>query len=724
MRGFKSSLRIAIVLLIGIVSTSCAFLGKKEIPVTNYYVLDYLPATENPELERVTPFNKTLEVQETNLPRTYDRNQIVRKKSYVQISYFTRDLWSTRLYDAVPNLIVRRLNAYNIFKTVSRDVGETKPDYFLESNIRNIELVDSSKPYAFLSIELILKDSRSQTVIFSTRSERSRLLHDTSVAYLVQCFNELIMEETDLFASKCIDYFNGKEVLDLIKIAPSEKEIPPVYSSVPTETEEDVDRSTGELKVPLLMPSETPLLYEASYRDTADISDEIVTGTMNEVLMLHEGKWHIRLGSDQNISTNVDIKPAMRTVVNPFWSELIVRIIDESQTRVRMRYDIYAKTPGQDAFDRRVNTRYSPADEIGEYEYLWVLQPGNYLITVNGSSPNSYRDFTTISLEEAKSYIMTIVVDPQAERSVLVGAGLLESPVTKGKPKFHKGAVHANINLASSNSVDKDNPTQSISLSGEFDNKIDYDIWPIHFTSKSLYDLGFDKTTGTEFRINMDDYSLRNALMFYPWKRKGFLRNFGLYGRGDVNTHFFNEFAFFPENKNFIKVSQDGDSLYLVDAKKIKVKDEFYPIRLKEGMGLTYRINISTNATVNLRTGFGWQQDYENSVYYYVRTVNQGDLVYDLYHENPTALTQGLESSVVISINNLLKIFNLTSTMDVLFPMGAVDKSTIYDNENLVNIRLYRNISLDFKTKTSYNQALRDYVQTDYSAFLRLSVYY
>ena len=714
-------LSLAIVIL---TASGCAFMGKRVTTSPNYYILDYLPATENPALKQIQPFDKLLEVRETSLPRTYDRNQIVRKKSYMQISYLTNDLWSTKLYDAVPNLIVRRLNAYRIFRNVSRDLGVARPDYYLETYIQNIELVEGPKPYAFLRMEFSLRDSKTQTLIFTNRNERTKVLHDSSISYLVQSFNEMIMAETDLFAAKCIDFLQGQQVTDSFDTIPLEERKMAVYSEEFIEPGGVIDMESGELRVPLLMSSEVPLPFEAAYLGSDDIRDDVVTGTMNELLVLHKGSWEIALGSDQDISTVVDIKPQMRQVISPFWSELIVRIIDESQTQVRMRYDIYAKTYGQETFDIKVNTRYSPGDEVGEFEYLWVLKPGNYMVTVNGAVPNAYRDFTTVSLEEGKSYILTIVVNPTGERSVLVGAGILESSVLRGRPRLHKGAVHTNINFASNNSVDKNNPTSSISLSGEFDNKINYDIWPLHFTAKSLYNLGFDKTTGTDFRINIDDYSLKNVLVFYPWNVQKTLRNFGLYARANINTHFFDEYSFFQDEKNFLKTSQDGDSVFVLAAKKLKVKDSFYPLRLKEGLGVTYRMNLATNMIVNLRSGFGWLQDKEDGVYSYVGDVEVDSVLYDLYHETPSSDTQGLETTVLVNITNLLNFLNISSNLDVLFPMGVTDKSTKYEFENLLNIKLFRNISIDFKANIKYNKVLRDYIQTDYSAFLRLSLYY
>lgn len=713
-----------LLLIILLLSAGCSFLGKRVITPTNYYILDYLPSTENPKLVQATPFNKTLEIAETKLPRTYDRNQIVSKKSYTQISYFNNELWANRLYDAVPNLLVRRLNAYRIFKNVSRDLAEATPDFILETFIQNIEYVEGTKPTAFLRMEFVLRDTKTQKIVFTNRNERAQILRDTSIEYLVQSFNEMIMFETDLFASKCIDYLSGKQVKDSFYVLQAKDSGPTDFREEAIVSEESFALHTGELLVPLLSQSEVPIPYSASYQDSEEIEDKNVVAVMGELLKLYPGKWKLSLGTDQDISTDVVVNAGMRKVIEPFWSELKVHIIDESQTKVRMRYDIYSKTSGQDAFDYKVNTRTSPSDEVGEYEYLWILKPGNYMVTVNGAIPNSYKDFTTVNLEEGKAYNLTIVVNPTGERSVLIGAGILESSDQRGRPKIHKGAIHTNISLASNNSVDEHNPTQSISLSGQFDNKIDYDIWPFHITVKSLYDLGFDKTSGTDFRVNVDDYSLKNALVFYPWKVNKFLKNFGLYGRGDFNTHLFPEYAFFSNDNNYFKVSQEQDTVFVLGEKKLKVKDALYPLRMKESGGLTYRINMGSNMTVNLRSGYGWQQDFENSVYSYVRNLTIDGVNYNYYQEVPSSDTQGFETSVLVNITNLMNVFSLTSTLDVLFPMGKDDKSTKFDNENLINIKLYRNISMDVKANIKYNKALRDYVLLDYSAFLRLSLYY
>ena len=99
--------------------TGC--LQKVERTPVNYYVLEYQPGTEKPELRRTTNTGKNLEVLDTVLSRTYDRNQIVVKENFYNVKFLQTDVWAMRLRDAIPNLIVQRLRAYNIFGTVSQE---------------------------------------------------------------------------------------------------------------------------------------------------------------------------------------------------------------------------------------------------------------------------------------------------------------------------------------------------------------------------------------------------------------------------------------------------------------------------------------------------------------------------------------------------------------------------------------------------------------------------
>jgi ABC-type uncharacterized transport system auxiliary subunit len=711
-------------LLIGvcfIALTGCGILSQREYVSPNYYVLDYLSATENKNLIQSKHFDKTLEIMDTKLPRTYDRNQIVNKKSYSQISYFNNELWANKLYDAVPNILVQRLSAYNMFRKVSRDLGEVAPDYYLETYIQNIERIEGDPHQAFLRMEFYLRKTSDQSVVLTQKNERSQNLRDESIEYLVQTFNQMIMFETDIFAAKCLDLLSGKPPRDNKRIVDSINKFYNRFNTQAIEQTNADDSETGELLVPLKIQTEVPLPFVVAYRDTTNDQIEAISGYMNEILKLKPGKYNLSLGSEEEFSAPVEVLQSMRTVVEPNWGELLVRIIDQSQTRVRMQYDIYRKLDADDFFSERLGSRYSPGDEIGETDYIWVIKPGDYMITLQGVSPIAYKDFTTVGIEAGKSYVMTIVVDPQGGTSVMVGAGLLESSDSLAKIPFHKGAIHADINFSSNNIVDQNTPTRSLNLSGQFDNKLEYDIWPFHYITKSLYEIGFNKTTGSDFEVSVDDYAIKNSLVFFPWKKNKVLKNFGLYGRGDANTHFFPDYVNYYADTDFVRLTQDGEVIYS-SGKRIQVTKPPYPLDLREGTGLTYRWNISPTISMNFRNGYGWRQSYQEDVYSYIERDSLA--AYKAYEEKPTILSKGFESSIIITAINLLDFLSITSTLDVLYPKQLTGSNLNYYNENLINIKLYRNISLDAKANISYNKEAQDYIVLDYSAFLRLSLYY
>jgi ABC-type uncharacterized transport system auxiliary subunit len=143
-------------------------LQKVEKTPVNYYVLEYQPGSEKPELRRANNTGKNLEVLDTVLPRTYDRNQIVVKENFYKVKFLQTDVWATRLRDAIPNLVVQRVKAYNIFGTVSRGkILDKEPHYFLETTVYNIEKIEGAEPRAYLKMEFVLRDSTSERIVLS-----------------------------------------------------------------------------------------------------------------------------------------------------------------------------------------------------------------------------------------------------------------------------------------------------------------------------------------------------------------------------------------------------------------------------------------------------------------------------------------------------------------------------------------------------------------------------
>ena len=710
-----------------IVLSGC--LQKVEKTPVNYYVLEYQPGSEKPELRRANNTGKNLEVLDTVLPRTYDRNQIVVKENFYKVKFLQTDVWASRLRDAIPNLVVQRLKAYNIFGTVSRgEIIDKAPHYFLETTVYNIEKIEGAEPRAYLKMEFVMRDSTSERIVLSHKNERSVELIDPSMIYLVQAFNEMIMEETDLFAAKCNLYFSDHKIDEKSLAASASPMARYVYEEmVASEAANDF----GELMVITKTQTEEQLRYtieELDSLNTVISTDEFIMGVP---ALLRPGQYRVIIGEMEDLIVSVQILPRQRTVVKPNWGELKIVIMDESKSRVRMGYDLWKKDTEGEGYKIYSGGMVSMGeDEVGAVDKLWILPPGSYLVKLGGGSWSDLKDFATVALAEGEKKTLTMIVDPAAEGNVLIGAGVFsDEDIGLGSKRIHRGAIHGNISLSSNNNVDKNKPTTSVSLAGQFDNSIDTHelIKPFHFTTRSIYDMGLNKTSNQDLIFSPDDYSLKSVLLFYPMEKKKFLKNFAFYGRMNLNTHFFDETTFFSENKNIILQNSEGDLCStLLDQPDLKTKIAFYPLRLKEGTGLTYQINFSPRAWTSLRVGYGWLQDYNNNSYVFDKTIvdTETGLSYDRYIEETNSSSKGIESTIIFSALNLLKFVSINSTLDVLFRMGVPDHTYRLENENRISFRLFRNISLDVKFNTFYDEAEKPWVVYDYTTFLRLSLFY
>ncbi|MCB5260662.1 MAG: ABC-type transport auxiliary lipoprotein family protein [Candidatus Cloacimonetes bacterium] len=709
-----------------IVLSALIFVGgcfsKVERIQTNYYVLDYQPSTEKTELKLDVSSGKTLHVFNSKINRTYSRNQIVVKENFYRVRFMNNDLWANRLTDAIPNLITQRLRAYNIFSNVSRDTGETDPNYYLETNVLNIEKIEGKNPRAFLRMEFVMRDSTSEKVIIAHRNERYHDLSDDSTVYLVQVFNNMIMEETNTFAALCIMHFAGRPIRSTRRDYQDTLTAPEEYYF--QQLDENLSQiEYGELFLSTKSPIANDILYRVEGLDSLNTSISEQWGTYNSPLQLDPGKYRIITGYNEDIQMILNVYPRQRTVVERNWCELKVRILDQSQSKVRQIYDIWIQNEDDYGY-RKVGTGFSLSDdEHGIEEELWILPPGSYMVTLGGYSWSDLKDFTTVNLVKGDSHTLTIVVDPTSSSgNILVGAGVLSDDLGIGSIKFHKGIIHANVNLSADNSIDQDDPMYSLSLFGTFDNTIDHDFRPFHINMRSIYDIGANFSKDVDFRINPDSYSLKNVFLIYPWgKQKRLLNNFAFYLRGDLNTHFWDEYTKFSDVKNYIKINSEGTEVQRVEnTDEIRSKIAMYPLRLKEGGGLTYRINFSPKSYMSLRGGYGWQQDLNNNSYSYEKT----DSGYDIYRESPDNYSRGIETTLIFSLVNLLSFFSLNSSVDALFPIEETGVMPRIENENQINLRIYRNISLEFKLKLEYDERIKPWWVYNYTSYLRMSLFY
>jgi len=689
----------------------------RNIVPRNYFILEYYSHTEKDELRLDEPFDQSVYIEDTKVPRTYNRKQIVVRHFGPRITYSDNNLWGVKLSKIIPNLLKKRLDSYNTFKNTKRELFTSIPDFVIDTSINNIEMYISETLYqARLNIDFTYrkKDMEKPLIIHSANIERVMLKQDFDT--FAQTINEILLDQIDQFVAK-INIHNTYGPQDLITQDNIPIEIDPSLVEI-IDSKED-NSGKGLLLVPAITRTENEPYYKVYDKYGYERSAKI-----GEAIPLLEGAYSIEYGSgnkDQKMTQkNIKVYPRYKTIVEPDWGCLIVEIIDESRNFAKVIYELFNLEDGES-----FGSEFPAEVELGEQEKVWVLHPGHYKITINNEPFNTYTDFTTVLIEEGSVQKLTIVMetDEEGNPTNMAGAGILEESflAASTEPLKLSSAIHINGNLNSDNELNEDDPEVTITMNSQLENYLIYDKDPLFYTMKSVIDLGISKTTDTDFRLASDEFDLKNTGIYY------FVKDLGFYGRFDVNSHFFDETQYSSEEFYYQKFDENGVALGdSVLSDEIKTKPSFYPIELKEGIGINYRILNLSRANLSFRAGFGIRQSFNEDVFVYDPSetfVDNDNIEHRKYFELTSTNTTGTELSLV---GDFQLPYNLTYSTDAdfYFPFDENDEYT-FEWENSFNLNLFKHISLDYKfnlEKLSKDSGI-DYLVKEHSLFLRVTYF-
>ena len=686
-----------------------------ELVSPNYYILEYYQHSEKEELRQETPLELSVYVYDTKIPKTYNKNQIVIRHFGPRITYSNYDLWGVKLSKTIPDLISKRLNSYNIFKRTQREILTTRADYEIITNLNNIELYKSETvQQARLNIDFVFRKSEQADILVehSVNIEKALLFDDVDT--FVQTVNDILLNETDNFIRKIILY----SALDVEAVLPSiitKEAAEPLIFEI--SEEEKISGGKGLLLLPAITRSDNEPHYKIIDKYGYEQS-----GQMGTAILLLDGIYSIKYGSgkaDQLMEQdNIKVVPRYKTIIEPDWGCLIVDIMDEKRNFAKVRYEVFDLENGES-----FGSEFPAEEEVGEQEKVWVLKPGIYKITVNNEPFNTYRDFTTVFVEKGKVQKLTIVMktDEDDNPTNMAGAGILEESFLEASLANLKfsSAIHGNVNINSNNEVDKDNPETTITFNTQLENYLIYDKDPLHYTMKNLIEVGISKTTDTDFRLAADEFDLKNTLIYY------FIEDVGFYSRFDMNSHFFPEKSYNSDKFYYTKIDKDNNVADSVFADEIEIKSSLFPLVLKEGIGINYRILNFSRANLSLRAGFGVRQDINNDFYQLASEstwFDSQEIEHRTYNEMESESTTGTEVSLVGSFQ---LPFNLTysTNADFLFPFSKDDDYSM-EWENVINLKLFKYISLDYKLKLENKiQEDDEYIVEKHSLFLRVTYF-
>lgn len=476
---------------------------------------------------------------------------------------------------------------------------------------------------------------------------------------------------------------------------------PPPKVQLDMEALDDI-KGLGRLFLPAMTDPELEPVYTVS-KDDSIIAEQ----KMGQSVWLRPGRYTIRYGSgtlDQLMRTVIEIQAEETKIVEPDWSGLTIRVIDETREWLKEPYELY-RMPDGEAF----GIGYGVDEQLGEKLQTWILKPGLYKIVKLGEHVNTYINFATVRLLPGELTRYTIVMDSDTKN--FLGSGILElgTEIRKIKNWSLFGAFYGSFTLNRANDVTSEEQQTSMAFVAQLDYNVRYSTKRHYFLARGLIEEGWNlQRKQSLFRSYLDNVRLKNLYIFY------FIPGIGLYGRFFVDTNLFKTTYFYDKLTTvylYDEVGQLEERRWLVD--RIVVSPNFSPLELKEGIGINISLIKSLRANFNIRGGMGFRQNINWKLY-------TKDAASDtIFNKNSSTYLRGPEASIVGNIRILRNIM-VTSELDVLIPSEDYER-LVYDWENNLNLRLSKNVSIDYTLRLKRDESIVPYVQKEQILLLRYS---
>ncbi|MFP4491401.1 MAG: membrane integrity-associated transporter subunit PqiC [Spirochaetaceae bacterium] len=684
--------------------TLLLFLGCASTPQEEkyYYTLRYDSHGEKSELVQTEPVDISVWVRPASISRTYDRKQIVLRHFGPRISYLENHLYANDLEDKVPELILRRLNAYKLFETARLDFPYSRPDYELIPTITALEFLrGEGKAEAVLHVRFELRQFSGANLV-TTEIERNIPVYDRSIDSFVQVVNESLLEYTDFFVQDVLAQFDLAE---------------PRSAEGKTELEyidEDTKEQYGQLLLPDVFENRDLPFYSIIGEDNEEQMGEF--GTPVE---LPVGRYSIRYGTggeNTKMRRTVTIREGYRTIVEPDYGGLTVEIITPNGRPVELPYEIFHAESGNS-----YGTGYSVESVADWNTQVWVLPAGRYKVILNNLPFNTNRDFSSVYVEKAKGNILTITVEEveAGDYYRVVGGGVVKEPLYSDEEDrwVLSSSIAGNVTGTVNNREFFDDYSTGYTVNGLLRNRLRYEYEPVNFTHHNLLEIGLTRSGSGNFEITRDTLEVDSTLVL------DLLLNLGFYLNADVQSHLLNSYYYHSDPSfEYIKKDTAGKKLASgsFEDEKVKTAVPLLPAEFREGTGLHVTLVKKPQVESNARLGFGLRQDiYGDS--YSVKDTSSDTVV---LQQEENEYTTGLESSLYLSAQILRNIMYSTR-FEAYAPFTDLEEYSLEWSHEL-QFSFARNISIDYRASL-YNTTTPEgdgYIGSDHGVYLRFSTIY
>lgn len=165
-------------------------MGCASVPDFTYFTMAY---SLLPQRHKQKSLAESLRVSDLDITPAYDKDKIVYRFSPYQFQYYNYMLWAVKPNKMVTGLVVRHLEHSGLFKVVSRDYGDTRPEYEISGVLEAIEELDSGNEwFAHIALSLRMTRFRKDAIIWSYRIDKKKRVYNKEPVYVVKALSELM----------------------------------------------------------------------------------------------------------------------------------------------------------------------------------------------------------------------------------------------------------------------------------------------------------------------------------------------------------------------------------------------------------------------------------------------------------------------------------------------------------------------------------------------------
>jgi len=447
--------------------------------------------------------------------------------------------------------------------------------------------------------------------------------------------------------------------------------------------------------------------------------EEVARTPTGSKTILAPGKYTVLVGSgveDQMLVHPVEVFEGHCLLIQPDWSGLLVRVVDQHGVQIRGVYEVFA-LPGGEDFGLGLG-----ADETrGETLRTWLLKPGRYMIVRSGETPRARTDFLTVRLVPGELAHFTLVQD---EEGRFLGGGVVD--FGEGKTEYQNwrlGLIIGGDMLWNRNdNVAGRDFGNSITLNAFLDWSMRY-LDPNHLIYMRLQvDEGQTAQPGQDLQKTIDEVDL-DAI--YTYRLLSWL---GPYVRFGLDTNLFPGWKDFELSNQQVAVVDNGMVTDLFRTNELRLADSFDPLELKEGAGASFDLSPHLILDLHLRLGFGARQYLTQSLLA-AREHRSDDLVAQCQDVNVKCYNRvdpsnliGLEATLIASAR-LTRWLMIDTELDSLIPFFSSEETNdpVINWKNTISLRLVSFASLAYVIRLDYDKQLSEFIQAEQRILLRFT---